>query len=795
MNEHSLKVLGYHEFLALLATYARSEPGRDRIGAMRPAAAPDAISPDRRLYADCLRLRRAELDLPAALFENPDAALVQAAPERAVLDPEGFALIRDLLVAVDSLWRFMQSEACAEAETVRALGWELDPCEDLRRRIEATFDRENGEVKDSASDRLRQLRVQMRRQERGIQSRLEALLHDTDCADAFQEDFVTTRHGRYVVPVRRELRGRVKGIVHDRSNSGSTLFVEPTELVEFGNELELLRLDEENEVRRILAELTTRLREHGDAIRDSYEALCRYDVAYAVSAWAHEYDCRPVEPGDALRLSGARHPLLQHQLTLEDRVDLLVPLDVAPPAGRTVVVITGSNTGGKTVALKTIGLLTLLAQSGLSIPAEEGSSVRFFSHVLADIGDEQSIEQSLSTFSAHLGHVVETLDIARNGEALVLLDELGAGTDPVEGGALSCAILDALSEPGGLTFATTHLGSVKQFVHEHAAMENASVLFDVQTLQPLYRLVMGRAGASYALTIAERKGIPNDLIAVARGLMNADEVRIEQMLSDLDEKQVRLEQEVREAEEARELSTAARDDVQRERDRISKELKALRKERRRLLHEAQGEAAALVARTRRQMDQILSEAKKGGKQQAGELREQLDRRQKRLAKGLEETRDRPDEPVGRKPLAVGDRVWVESIKDNATVAQIAGDRVTVDVGGLRFEVKRRDLGRPKRGASRKSNRPAVRDTVARRDAPDEIHLRRLRVEDALARLDPFLDEAMLAGHTRVRIVHGLGTGALKRAVHEHLDRIGLTRYRLGRRDEDQGGAGVTIVSL
>jgi len=562
--------------------------------------------------------------------------------------------------------------------------------------------------------------------------------------------------------------------------------------------LELLRLDEENEVRRILSELTEQLRRHADGIRGNYDAMCRYDAAYAVSAWACEYDCVCVEVGDTLRLVSARHPLLQHQLTQEGRGDTLVPLDVDPPPGRNVIAITGSNTGGKTVALKTIGLLTLMAQSGLPVPVAPGSTMRFFSHVLADIGDEQSIEQSLSTFSAHLGHVVETLKVAHETDALILLDELGAGTDPVEGGALSCVILDALSGFGGLTFATTHLGSVKQFVHEHEAMENASVLFDVQTLRPLYRLVMGRAGASYALTIAQRKGIPDDLIRAARGLMSDDDVRVEQMLSDLDAKQVRLEKEVREAEEAKEQSAEARDDVQRERDRISKELKALRKERRRLLHEAQSEAAALVAKTRRQVDHILSEARKGPtKQEAGELRRRLNERHERLAKGAEETRDRPDEPVGQTPLAVGDRVWVESIKDNAIVAHVGDDRVTVDVGGLRFDVKRRDLGRPKRGARKLSaGAPApVRDHVARRDVSAEVHLRGMRVEDALAELARFIDDAMLAGHATVRIIHGLGTGTLQHAVHEYLDRAGLTRYRLGKSGEDQGGPGVTILSL
>jgi DNA mismatch repair protein MutS2 len=796
MNEHSLRVLEFDRFLELLCGYAASEPGRARLRALRPRVRAADTAEAQRLYADGLRLRAADVPLPAARFESPERLLARAAPEGAVLDAEEFVELRRLMESAQGVRVALGHERCAPAPDLQQLGAALDGCLDLARRIDATFEGEHAHVRDGASDRLREVRRRIAAIERGIEARLEALVRDASLVEALQEQFVTVRHDRHVVPVRREFRGKVPGIVHDQSNSGATLFIEPADVVEAGNELEMLRLDERDEVRRVLAALTVRVRGEAETLRTDYELLTLYDTVFAVSAWGRESGARCAEVGSELCLRDARHPLLAHRLAREGRLAELVPLDVEVPEGRNVVVITGSNTGGKTVALKTIGLVSLLAQAGLPVPAGEGTRVRFFEDVLADIGDEQSIEQSLSTFSAHLQHIVETLAAARGAAALVLLDELGAGTDPVEGGALGCAILDALCRAQGLTFATTHLGAVKRFVHAHPRMMNASMLFDAETLRPQYRLQMGRAGASYALTIAERCGLPADVLTAARGLLSEADVRLESMLTDLNQTQLQLDREREAAERTRTEAEKAREVASREQQTASHELRDLRRRRRKLLHEAQGEAASLVDNTRREMERILSQARKApAKPEAKTLREQVGRRQETIARSLEETRERPEQPFGKGELQVGDRVWVPFLQDHARVAAVSGDgeRATVEAGRMRLELRRTELGRPRAEAGKA--KPAAVVPPKPFEAPRELSLIGLRVEEALPRLERFLDTALLAGAAEVRIVHGYGTGALRKAVHEYLQKAPISGFRLGDEEKDAGGAGATMVRL
>jgi DNA mismatch repair protein MutS2 len=799
MNAHSLKILEFDRLLDLIAGYARSESGRAAVRAIRPQPDPEATAEDARLFGEALALRRAGVDLPAAAFDDPAAALLQAAPVNAVLDPEGFRLIHALLDAAAVVRRFALSDRCDASAALQALGRGLEPCEALVRRMDATFEPPEGRVADRASDALRRVRTRIAAVERSLEARLQRMLGEDRLAGAFQDEFVTRRHGRYVLPVRREMRSAIKGIVHDQSNTGETLFIEPEDLVEPGNELELLRLEERNEIRRILAALTDDLRAESEPIRATYAQLCRFDAACAVSAWAVEYDCRPLEPGDRLHLVSARHPLLDQRLRLESRSDRLVPLDFLAPEGRNVVVITGSNTGGKTVALRTVGLLTLMTQAGLPVPAAAGSGAPFYDDVLADIGDEQSIEQSLSTFSAHLRNIVGMLAAARGARVLVLMDELGAGTDPVEGGALSCAILDALSRTAGLTVATTHLGSVKRFVHDHPAMENAAMLFDVETLRPCYRLLMGQAGASYALAIAERCGIPGEITEAARGLLGEEDRHLERMLSALDSKHLSMERQLKDTAQAREEAERARERAERDRAEAERQLRSLHVERRRVLHEAQGEATTVLAGARRDADRILSEAQRANApEQARALRREAAEKEQSLRAAREATRERPEPGFAAGELKMGDRVWSPLLNDHGVVEALhdGGERASVRVGNLRMDVRRSDLGRPRQPeAAPRRTAPPLKTPPAPRHPPREINLIGERVDPALRRLARFFDDALLAGVEEIRIVHGYGTGALEQAVHAFLREAGVRRFRLGRAGEDPGGAGVTWVTL
>ncbi len=799
MNAHSLKILEFDRLLDLIAGYARSGPGRDEVRSLCPQPRPESSASDARLFAEALALRRSGLDLPGAVFEDPSAALQQAAPENAVLDAEGFLVIHALLETAAAIRRLLLGDRCEAAASLQELGRAIDPAEGLCRRIERTFDGEKGHVADHASDALHRARSKLAAIERTIESRLERMLGDDRLAGVLQEEFVTRRHGRYVLPVRREMRGALKGIIHDQSNTGGTLFIEPEECVEAGNELELLRLEERDEVRRILAALTAELRGEIVTLRAAYHQLRRYDRAFAVSAWALDYGCRTLEPGRRMELRSARHPLLDHRLRAQGRAADLEPLDFVTPADRNVVVITGSNTGGKTVALLTLGLLTLMAQAGLPVPAAAGSRVRFFSDVLADIGDEQSIEQSLSTFSAHLRNIVGMLVDPVGAERLVLLDELGAGTDPVEGGALSCAILDALSRAPGLTVATTHLGSVKRFVNDHPAMENASMLFDVETLRPCYRLRMGQAGASYALTIAERCGIPPSVVEAARGLVGEGDLRLERMLSSLDQKHLHMERQIRDAEQAREEAERARLRTERDRGEAERQLRSLHQERRRVLHEAQGEATSVLAGARRDADRLMTEAQRiTDRDQARVLRHEAAEKERSLREARDATRERPEPPLRADEVKVGDRVWVELLKDHGTVEALpeGGERASVRVGNLRMEIRRSELGRARGPLAAAPRRPeTVRAPQPPRHPPREIHLVGERVDPAIRRLARFVDDALLAGVEEIRIVHGYGTGALEQAVHSFLKEAGVRRYRLGRAGDDPGGGGVTWVTL
>ena len=800
MNAHSLKILEFDRLLELVAGYARSDPGRDAVRTLRPSSDADASAENGRLFAEALALRRAGVDLPPAGFEDPSPALQQAAPENSVLEPDGFLRVRALLDTAAAIRRFLLGDRCEAAASLQAIGRAIDPAEALCRRIDRTFDDEKGHVSDSVTDALRRIRGRLSGIERSIEARLERMLGEERLADVFQESFVTRRHGRYVLPVRREMRASLRGIVHDQSNTGGTLFVEPENLVEAGNELELLRLEERNELRRILATLTADLRAETATVRTAYDRLLRYDVAYAVSGWALDYDARRLDPGPRLDLRAARHPLLEHRLREQQRTADLVPLDFACPEGRSVVVITGSNTGGKTVALMTLGLLTAMAQAGLPVPAAAGSRTRVFDDVLADIGDEQSIEQSLSTFSAHLRNIVGMLADPGSAEWLVLLDELGAGTDPVEGGALSCAILDALSRRGGLTVATTHLGSVKRFVDDHPAMENASMLFDVETLRPCYRLLMGQAGASYALAIAERCGIPPAVVQAAHDLMGEGEQRLERMLTSLDRKHLHMERQIGDARRAREEAELARRRAERDHAEAERQLRSLHQERRRVLHEAQGEATSVLAGARREADRLLAEAQRTtDRDQARALRREAAEAERRLRDAQSATRERPDQPFAPGELSVGDRAWVPLLSDHGTVEALhdGGTRASVRVGNLRMEVRCADLGRPRSPAPSRppARAQAVKAPAAPRERPREINLVGERVDPAIRRLAQFIDDALLAGVEEIRVVHGYGTGALERAVHAFLQEAAVRRYRLGRTGEDPGGAGVTWVTL
>ncbi|MBT4815924.1 MAG: endonuclease MutS2 [Lentisphaerae bacterium] len=792
MADHALDVLEYAQLLEQVGRFAHTEAGREILLSLRPKSTNQAITSRHNAYRDAMRLLETGLRPPALSAPDVGPILQRLAPNGATVEGDDLVLCRDLLDRSASVRQFLMREELAALPCLVELGHRIDPCEQVAAELHRCLD-EDGVLLDAASAELRTLRVEGRRLENQIQRRLDQMSRDPMLKDILQESFVTVRNGRFVVPVRRSEKSEIAGVIHDHSNSGQTLFVEPTETLPLGNELADARLKERDECRRILGLLSAGVRERGGAVADNRTVLAEFDALLAVATWATEFRCVLPTFGSDFRLVGARHPLLEYQL--KNTGQSVVPLDLAVPQDTSAMVITGSNTGGKTVALKTIGLLSLIAHTGLPVPAAPQSCFVRFRRVFADIGDEQSLAASLSTFSAHMAHITGILnDAQRPGRTLVLLDELGAGTDPLEGGALACSILSQLTQHGALTFATTHLGVIKTFVHEHKRMSNAAMRFNMSTLRPEYSLDIGRPGASHALTIAERLGVPHEVLETARKLMSTDQLRLEGMLAEMEEDQRRLSSKEREVQ-------ATVEEITRDKAELHLEMRELRRERRRLLHEAYQQAEGIVRNTRHQMDSLLGELRRQGPgpdTAAGPARQKITVREEKIDRALEQTAPRPEAPLPPGSLAVGQTVWVEKLNSNGRVVEISdrGAKVTVEVGAMRFSMRSKELGKATEDIPEPETQVKVTRPRASAQLSQEISLIGLRVDEALQRLDLYVDRAALAGLPQLRVVHGFGTGRLRRGVHEWLRDCPVVKgFRLGKQGEDPGGAGATLVTL
>ncbi|MDA8346744.1 MAG: endonuclease MutS2 [Thermaerobacter sp.] len=643
-------------------------------------------------------------------------------------------------------------------------------------------------VLDDASAELARLRRERRRLEQTVRSRLDALLRNPDLGRYLQEPLVTVRAGRFCVPVLREHQSRIPGVVHDASQTGQTLFIEPMFALELGNEAQAVLRQALMEEERILRELSDLVAQTADALGAGIEAAAQVDLALGLGRLAEEMRAvRPEileEPG--LHLKQARHPLLADP----------VPITVELSRARRLLVITGPNTGGKTVSLKTVGLLQLMAQCGMHVPAAEGSTLAVCREVLCDVGDEQSIEQSLSTFSSHLTAIIRILQHLGPG-SLVLLDELGAGTDPQEGAALAQAILERIAAAGGLGMVTTHYGELKAFAYAADGVENASMAFDPESLQPTYRLVQGAPGSSYAFVIAERLGLDPELGARARELMGAQRLALEDVLQRVDRLRQKLERELAQAEASARLAQAeeeqlraAREAAARDRDeqrvqlraRISEDLASAKREIR----------AAREELRRERLHERREDALRDARSRLEALEQSLN----------EEGPPAPDPGDAVESVAPGEHVLVPQVGQEGVVLTVpdAEGRLWVAVGALRLRVALEELRVPRRSRRKEKEKPAPSSgwsAIAQekaRDISTEITLIGMRAEEALITLDRYLDDAEVAGLKTVRIIHGKGTGALRKAVHEFLqgDRR-VAGHRLGAQGE--GGVGATVVEL
>jgi DNA mismatch repair protein MutS2 len=652
---------------------------------------------------------------------------------------------------------------------------------DLRRSIS-----DRGEVLDTASDRLRTIRRDLRAAHSRVVERINRYIQASQYAPAIQDPIVTQRDGRYVVPVRTDRRGQIPGVVHDTSASGQTLFVEPMEVVELNNRWRELQLAERHEIERILTALSNRIGDESDKLERSLEALAAIDLALAKARYASSIRAtRPrisdadIDAGQRVVLIRARHPLLDPAT--------VVPIDVVLGEGFRVLIITGPNTGGKTVALKTVGLMALMAQTGLFIPADEGSVLPVFDGLFADIGDEQSIEQSLSTFSSHMVRVIAMLrDVTRR--SLVLLDEMGAGTDPEEGAALARSIVIELLERGCLAIATTHYSELKAFAYTTEGTENGSVEFDLATLAPTYRLIVGVPGQSNALAIASRLGMPDGVIDRARSFLSPDVERIETLLDEIRRRRSEAESAQQEAARARRDADALRASARAELNEAEVIRESARAEAIRDVEAELADARQAIRRVRELPDRVAP-----GEAQATvrETREDLERAAQQVRKYTRRARPAA-QPT---PIRVGDMVEITTLGGEGEVTGFSDDGDEADIQMGAFKVRQpvallRRIGRAKRSA------PTVvaRMPPPRRDVDMELHLRGQRAAGADRLVDEYLNDAYLSRLPVVRIVHGKGTGALREVVRQVVSKHPLVE-RFETPPHYEGGDGVTVVYL
>jgi DNA mismatch repair protein MutS2 len=662
---------------------------------------------------------------------------------------------------------------------------------------------ERGEVLDSASPKLATLRREIKVAHDRLMSRLQKYL--TDSANKLQEPIITQRDGRYVIPLRAEFKGQIKAVVHDQSSSGATLFVEPLPVVELNNKVRELELQARDEERRILYEVSAQVGEHHDEFTYGVENLAVLDLVFAKAKYAEELKASEPELGQRLKDKGrrskeeqpatfnfqtlklmqARHPLIDP--------DTVVPIDVDPQPGTRAIVITGPNTGGKTVSLKTVGLLALMAQSGLHIPAESGSELPLFHDVYADIGDEQSIEQSLSTFSGHITNIIRILEKI-DERSLVIFDELGSGTDPQEGAALARAILTHLLETGCTTLVATHYPELKTFAHATEAVVNASLEFDIKTLRPTYKLTLGLPGRSNALAIATRLGLPQTIIASAKGEISPDDLRADKLLDDIRKERNRTSRE-------RQKLRKQRDRLEKQNQELETKLDTIEDERREILAKARAEGELEVAVLKSNIDSLKTQLKKA-QQPLDAIKE--------IEEKIEEIEEKVEQPVERKhlqlqvsalqPIKLGERVTVNTLNADGVVTALGESEAEVQIGSLRVRARLSDLRRKdqsQESADKKKYKEieGSQRVIANTKSPGlELNLRGKLVEDGLLELERYLERAYSAGLLFVRIIHGKGTGKMRDAVRSALKESSyVASYEEPK--ENEGGAGVTVAKM
>ncbi len=791
MNEHTLKVLEYDKVRGLVAGFAASEPGRAAVSELLPALSPVVAVERLQETRECTGLIMGGENPPLDGILNVGAAVAKLRINGTTLAPLELLELATTLGAGRRVKGFFDriGEKGALARQgvplLHARAALIQPLPGIEAAVANAID-EKAEVKDSASPALRRIRKQLGRMRDDILSRLSGILQAGSFQKVVQEPVITMRDDRYVLPLKPNFRQSIRGVVHGQSGSRSTLFVEPLEVLEQNNRLAELRMEEREEVERILRELTGMLAREVEPIEAMLSALAAIDAIAARARFGIEYGATvPVLSAQgAVRLRSARHPLLLGKAKTAGAAKEIQPNDIVVGGDARVLILSGPNAGGKTAILKTVGVLCLMAQAGLPVTAAEGSELPCFGSFFADIGDEQSLEQDLSTFSSHVSQIAEILRLA-DKHSLVLLDELGSGTDPAEGAGLGAAVLESLIERGCVTLITTHQNALKLFGAETGGAVNAAMEFDPATLQPTYRLTPGRPGRSYGLDMAARLGIPDAVIKRARARLSDDDARLETLLR-------QVEQDTRRLDNERELLARDLALVRKQQGETEAVLQAAKEEAREVRAKAHQQSREVLALMRQKLKELLN-ARTQEKDAVKTARSDIES----LARELE-----PEQvEQGRIPSGTlsevhpGDRVRVPRLGRSGTVLCVRHGVLEIELDGKTFKVPAKEVAPGERGQSPKATAPGWgTDLQELEQAPDRLNLLGLRVDEALSEVDRYLDRVGLSGLSVVTIIHGLGTGALKTAMTGYLKYHPLVAATRGG-EPAEGGAGVTVVEL
>ncbi|RKD32539.1 endonuclease MutS2 [Thermohalobacter berrensis] len=791
MNDKTLNVLEFGKIINMLVQKAESSLGKDLATNLRPISNINKVQVEQQETDEAVKLiiRRGRPPLGGIhdiSFELKKAAIGSA------LSPGELLKVADTLRAARNLRNFMKKDKDKNEDesypNIKGLISQLKVYREIEDRIFNSIISDE-EISDNASSTLRNIRRQIGNKNQEVRDKLNSIVNSSKYRKYLQESIITIREGRYVVPVKQEFKGNFPGLVHDQSASGATLFIEPMAVVELNNQLKELKIKEQKEIERILSELTEMVAEVEESLRENQKILGKLDFIFAKAKLSLSMNgTKPVLNNKGyINIKKARHPLLDPEV--------VVPIDIYLGKKFKTLVITGPNTGGKTVTLKTVGLLTLMAQSGLQLPVNSGSEIAVFNNIFADIGDEQSIEQSLSTFSSHMTNIIDILK-SIDDNSLVLFDELGAGTDPTEGAALAMAILDYLHEKEVRTIATTHYSELKLYALTNEEIENASVEFDVETLSPTYRLLIGVPGKSNAFEISKRLGLQDFIIEKSKEFISRENIQFEDVLAS-------IEKDRRKVEQNREETEKLKSEIKRLKEELAKKKSKIDKQRERIIREAKEEAKKILKEAKEESDKIIKNLRKIStsiekdknrkiEEAKNKLKSKLDNIEGELAENILHRKSKKP-PKNLKP---GDTVKVLNLNQTGSVMTEPDEdgNLTVQVGIMKINVHISNL--EKSNSEEKKVEIGTKKIIRHKtkSIKQELDIRGKALEEAMLEVDKYLDDAYIAGLNQVTIIHGKGTGVLREGIRQLLKKHKhVKKHRLGKYGE--GGSGVTVVEL